>query len=132
MEIQVSEEQGRVPVTVFHIIGEINAQNAGQLEAEATKAYDAGCRSLLLDLARVPYISSYGVRTISSIFNMFRAGVQIEDNAHLDRGLRDGSFKSSRLKLLNPTSQVLKVLNTAGVDMFLDIYNDRAKAIAAF
>jgi hypothetical protein len=50
----------------------------------------------------------------------------------MSKGLRDGTFKSPHLKLANPSQQVLKVLTTAGIDMFLEIHSDLKQAIASF
>jgi anti-anti-sigma regulatory factor len=132
MEIQVSQAQGRVPVAILKITGELNADTSGQLEAEARKLIDSGAHNLLLDVSGVPYISSYGIRTLSEIFNWLRKGVPSEDDAALDKGLRDGTFKSGHLKLLNPTPQVRRVLNLAGVDMFLELFDDQNTALASF
>ena len=57
MEINVSSEQGREPVTVFHIDGRINLGNADQLQAKAQEAYQNGMRNLILDLSQVESIS---------------------------------------------------------------------------
>ncbi len=132
MDIQVSQVKGRVPVAVLKIAGELNADTSDQLDAEARQLYASGSRNLLLDLSGVPYVSSYGIRTLSEIFNLLRKGSPGEDDATLDKGLRDGTFKSGHLKLLNPTQQVRRVLNLAGVDMFLESFDDLEAAIASF
>jgi len=132
MEIKVTQEQGRVPVTVFHIEGDIAADTYEQLEAQAKQSIQSGASNLLLDLAKVPYVSSYGIRGISQIFSWLRDQSKGEDDAALSSGLRDGTFKSCCLKLANPSPQVLKALTTAGIDMFLEIHNDLDKAIASF
>jgi anti-anti-sigma factor len=64
VEISISQEQGRVPVTVFHIKGDIEVTSYQQLEAAASQAIASGTRYLLLDLAHVAYISSAGLRAI--------------------------------------------------------------------
>ncbi len=130
MEISVSQEQARVPVTVFHITGDIDAGTSGQLESQAQQAIQAGTRFLLLDLTKVPYVSSYGVRGISQIFNWLRD--KSEDDHALSHGLRDGKFKAHHLKLANPTPHVRDVLITAGIDMFIEIHSDLNKAVASF
>ncbi len=130
MEISVSQEQARVPVTVFHITGDIDAETSGQLESQVQQAIQAGTRFLLLDLSVVPYISSYGVRSISLIFNWLRD--KSEDDHALSHGLRDGKFKAHHLKLANPTPHVHNVLTTAGIDMFIEIHSDLKKAVASF
>jgi anti-anti-sigma regulatory factor len=123
---------GRVPVTVFHISGDIDANTHEQLEAQARQAIQDGTRYLLLDMEHVAYISSYGVRALSDIFEWLRDCEQGEDSATLSRGLRDGKFKSLHLKLVNVNKQVAKTLTTMGVDMFLDIQREFKQAVASF
>jgi anti-anti-sigma factor len=132
MEITVSQEQGRVPVTVFHIQGDIDAQTYEQLEAQVRQAIQDGTHYLLLDMSQVRYVSSYGIRGLSDIFTLLRDAEHGEGDAAISKGVREGSFKSHHLKLLNPTSQVMKVLTTSGMDMFLDIQKDHRQAIDSF
>ena len=132
MDITVSLEQGRVPVTVFHIQGDVNVSTYEQLQARAQQAYEAGTRNLLVDLAEVAYVSSAGVRAINSLFNLLRTDTPGESDEAIRNGLSDGSFKSPHLKLLNPTPRVLEVLTMAGVDMFLEIHRDLKTAVASF
>jgi anti-anti-sigma factor len=131
MQINVSQEQGRVPVTVFQIHGEITADTAGQFTSAAQTAIDEGTRNLLLDLSDVPYIASFGIRALSDVLKMLHeAGSQSE--ADLRQALRDGKSRSKHLKLLKPNPQVVKVLETTGIDLLLEVYTDQRKAIASF
>ena len=132
MEITVAQHQGRVPVTVFHVKGDIDANTYGQLESQAKQALLDGTRDLVLELSQVPYISSYGIRGISQIFNWLRDKSKDEDDAALSKGLRDGNYKACHLKLVNPSKRVYDVLTTTGVDMFLEIHKDLNQAIASF
>jgi anti-sigma B factor antagonist len=132
MEIMVSQEQGRVPVTVFHIKGDIDANTYEQLESRAERAIGAGTKDILLDLTEVPYVSSAGVRAMNRIFNMLHADMGSGGRAALSKGLRDGTFKSPHLKVLNPSPAVSEVLSATGMDMFLDIRRDAKEALAAF
>jgi anti-anti-sigma factor len=132
MEITVSQQQGRVPVTVFHIEGDIDVTSYEQLLAKAREAIAAGTRYLLLDLAHVGSISSAGLRALQSIFTEFRAGASAADDEAVRRGMRDGTYKSPNLKLLSPSPKVLQVLSMAGFDMFLEIHRDLKKAVASF
>ena len=50
----------------------------------------------------------------------------------MKQGLRDGTFKSPHLKLVNPTRHVREVLSMAGLDMFLEIYPNLKDALASF
>lgn len=125
-------ETHKVPIVVLDIGGEIDASSYEALEAAAREAYAAGDRYLLLDLTDVPYISSSGLRAMHRIFTLLRSEATAESDAAMRKGLRDGSFTSAHLKLLNPQPAVKDVLKTAGFDMYLEMYNDRAAALAAF
>jgi len=132
MEIVVSQEQGRVPVTVFRIQGELNVYTYERFQQKVREAHDAGMLNLLLDLAEVSYISSAGIRALNDSFKLLRTGAPEENDEAMAKGLRDGTFKSPHLKLLNPSPQVLEVLKIAGVDMFLEVHRHLREAVGSF
>jgi anti-anti-sigma regulatory factor len=132
MEITILRESGRVPVTVLRIRGEVALDGRGLLGERAKEAYDAGARDMLLDLTDVTFLSSSGLRTIHQVFDLLRADSAAESSAAVKKGLRNGTFKSRHLKLLCPARDVRRTLETAGYDMFLEIYTDLHEAIASF
>lgn len=132
MEIVVSEEEARVPVTVFQLNGDLTAETDAQLFQQAEKAYEAGMRDLLLDLGKVSLVSSAGLRAIHQIFVLLNEDAPETDAETMRAGIRQGTYHSPHLKLLNPSSSVQQVLKTTGFDMFLDIYSSRRKALASF
>lgn len=132
MEIAVTREEGRVPVTVLHVKGEIALDGQDQFLERAQEVYEAGARYLLLDLTDATFLSSSGLRTIHFLFDLLRRDVPEESDSAMRQGLRDGTFKSHHLKLLRPSGNVLRTLETAGYDMFLDIYTSLREAIASF
>lgn len=132
MDIAISHEQGRVPVTIFRVSGQVDMTTYEQLQQQARAAFDAGTRDLLLDLADVPYMSSAGIRAINHLFTMLRANTPAETSDAMQKGLTDGTFRSPHLKLLNPSPRVLEVLKMAGVDMFLEVHNNLKDALASF
>ena len=132
MKISVSHEQGRVPITVLHMKGDINRATADQVQAQARQAFEAGARSIVLDLSEVPYMSSAGIRVINDLFNLLRSDSSAEIDEAMRQGLRDGTYKSPHLKLLKPTRHVQEVLNMAGIDMFLEIHGNLKDAVASF
>jgi anti-anti-sigma regulatory factor len=132
MEIIVSEEQVRVPVTIFQVKGELTAETEGQLLEQAQDAYQAGMRDLLLDLGDVTFLSSAGLRAIHQIFVLLLEDSPEAGEEAVRAGIRKGTYRSPHLKLLNPSSDVYQVLKTTGFDMFLDVYTKRRKALAAF
>ncbi|MEJ2262515.1 MAG: STAS domain-containing protein [Anaerolineales bacterium] len=123
MEIQVSQEQGEAPVTLFKIIGRINLGNAHELEQKGREAHQAGTRNLLIDLSEVESITSAGLRAILAVYKLL-GSVSTESGG--------GDPKYSRLKLLNPSPYVSKVLTTAGFTSFIDIHTSLDEAISAF
>ena len=132
MDIEVSQEQGQKPVTVFHIRGEINIASYQQLEQTAREAQAAGMRDLILDLSDVTYVSSAGIRALDNIFKLLRTDAPEESSEAMRQGLRDGTFKSPHLKLLNPAPRVLEALSIAGVDMLLEVHHNLQDAVASF
>jgi anti-anti-sigma regulatory factor len=55
MNIQVTTSQGRVPVTVMHVDGNIDTQSYEKFQAKAEELIDKGARYLLIDLAQRKY-----------------------------------------------------------------------------
>jgi anti-anti-sigma factor len=132
MEIVVSQMQGRIPVTVFQLKGEIDVNHFEQLQEEAQKAHDGGVKDIILDLSQVKYISSYGLRALHHIFMMLRTDAANESDEAMMKGLGDGTFMSPHLKLVNPPPTVREVLKTSGFDMFLAVYPNLREAVASF
>jgi len=72
MEIAVTQEKGKVPVSVIHIKGELDAWSYPRLVNTAQALYSAGARSLLLNLTDLSFISSAGLASLHIITKMFR------------------------------------------------------------
>ena len=68
MNIKVSHEMGRVPISVLSIIGDIDSSNYEQLDRIAFREIEDGARYVLIDLSGVRLISSAALRTITKIF----------------------------------------------------------------
>ncbi len=132
MDIAVSHEMGSRPITVFRPHGDIDASNYQELEQKVREAHAAGTRDLLLDLSDVPYVSSAGVRALHNIFVLLRGNLPSESDEAMKAGLRDGSFKSPHVKLLHASGRTLETMKVAGMDMFIEIYDDLKKALASF
>ena len=132
MEITVSREQGRVPITVFHVRGDINMATSDELQRQVRQAFEDGMRDLVLDLSDVPYMSSAGIRALNDMFRLLRGSSPAESDDAVKKGLSDGTFKSLHLKLVNPNRHVQEVLGMSGVDMFLEIHRNVKDAVASF
>jgi hypothetical protein len=130
MEIKISQENGKVPVTVFKVKGNITSET--ELQEQAKAAHTSGTQNLLLDLSEVPYMSSAGLRALHHIFSLLRSSTSGENDQKMRAGITAGTYASPHLKLYKPNAHVTEVLKTAGYDMFLEIHDDYKKAIASF
>ena len=132
MDVSVIQENGRVPVTVIKVAGQTDSANASEFEKKVMEAIDAGARHVVLDLSKIPYMSSAGLRVLQQVFDKLRSLSSGESDKEMYRKINDGSFKSPHLKLLNPTKEVMEVLKMSGFDMLVSIENDLKTAVASF
>jgi anti-anti-sigma factor len=134
MDIQVSTVNGRVPVTIMHVNGNIDALSYEQFQAKADELIEGGARYLLIDLSKSPFISSAGLRALHHIFNDLRArdtdNPQSDEEVH--RGISAGTYKSPNLKLLKLSKESRSAFDLSGFDMFIDSFDDEQAAIASF
>ena len=132
MDITVMQEQGRVPVTILQVEGKTDSTSAGELEKKIMELIEAGARFLVLDLKKVPYMSSAGLRVLQEVFSKLRSLSAGESDKEMYRQIADGSFQSPHLKLLNPSKEVLEVLKMSGFDMLVPIEKDLKTAVESF
>lgn len=133
MEITTAQaHSATTPVTVFHVVGEINTHTHEQLHQAMKAAYDAGARNMVLDLTDVPYMSSAGLRLLSSMMKQLRGDAPSESPEAMSKGILAGTFTSPHLKLVNPKPLVTEVLHTSGIDMVLQIFHSVDDAVVTF
>lgn len=132
LSISTEEMQGRVPVTIFHLKGDLDGNTYEQLQKKADEVFQAGTRYLILDLSQVPFISSAGIRGLHYVFNLLRTDSVSESDQAISKGLRDGTFKSPHLKLLSPNQNVANLLKVTGYDMFLEVHYKSDEAVKSF
>ena len=136
MEITVSQEQGRVTVSVIHITEHLDGQTYQNLIAKAREIVEAGAQNILLDLSDLTYISSAGLVSLHTISLMTR-GEELPDPEQgwstlksMDRTRDDGLQK--HLKLLNPRPEITSVLEMVGFSDFFEVFTDKKTAINSF
>ena len=134
MEIKVSTESGRVPVTVLHVDGNIDSSTYEQFQSTARKLIDEGARYILVDLSHAPFVSSAGLRALHTLFNELRLrnpDASLSDD-QVKQGISAGTYKSPHLKLLNLSPETRTVFETSGFDMYIDTFMDKKTAVASF
>lgn len=112
--IQVSQAQGRIPVTVFQLQDRVNLGNFAELEQAARDEYDRGMRNLVIDLSQTPSLTSIGVRALVVIHKMLSQ----------DQG--------GHLKLASPIPPIREMLEIAGITQSIEVYETLDEAVASF
>ncbi len=138
MNITADQAEGRVPVTILSLDGDLDASNYQDVIAKAREAYTGGARHLLLDMSHVPYMGSSGLVALHSIAVMLR-GEQPPDPESgwqafhaIARDQDTDRVAQQHVKLLNPQPKVVRTLEMTGLKAFFEIHTDRATAIASF
>ena len=112
--VQISQAQGRVPVTVFRLQDRINLGNFAELEEKAKEAHNNGMRDLVMDLGQTVSLTSIGIRAIVIIHKMLSS---------------DGG---KHLKIANPAPYIREMLDISGVTQYIETYDSVDEAVASF
>ena len=134
MDFKISTVNGRVPVTVVHVDGDIDSSTSEAFAAKVDELIEGGARYVLLDLSHAPFVSSAGLRVFHAVYNKLR---ELHPDANLSdeqvkKGIREGTYKSPHLKLLNLSKEARKSFELSGYDMYIETFQDEKTAIAAF
>lgn len=136
MNLTVEQTQGKVPVTILGLHGDLDASNYQEVIAKAQAIYNAGGRYLLLDMSAVPFMGSSGLVALHAVAVLMRGDKPADpasgwDAIHaIDRDRESGMQK--HVKLLAPQQQVDRVLDRTGLKQYFEIHSDRETAIASF
>lgn len=112
--VEISQVQGRVPVTVFTLKDRVNLGNFAQLEETATNAHASGMRDLVIDLSQTPSLTSIGIRALIIIHKM----LSVDPGRHL--------------KLAAPIPAIRDMLDISGVTQYIEIFKTVEDAVASF
>lgn len=136
MNITVSQEQGRVPVTVIHLDGKLDSNSFQSLIDEAKRLFADGARNLVLDMEKLTYISSAGIVSLHSIAKLYRGEPVLDSEAGWDaiRSLEKmrSAGMQEHVKLSGIPAEVRNVLDVVGLTQFFEMYADLEQAVASF
>lgn len=110
MEITV-RELNRVDLVI--VDGRVDSSNATELGQALTECIDKGTVNLVVDLEKVNYMSSGGLRELVSALKQVR---------------KDGGD----LRLCSLSDRVSEVLELAGLDSIFEICDDQVTAVGSF
>ena len=136
MNISVSQVQGKVPVTVVKVDGQLDGQSYQDLINRAREAYQAGWRDFLVDMTDLTYISSAGLVALHSLALMLR-GEELPDTesgwaAYRSMSKTSAAGRQTHLKLLNPRDEIKSVLDMVGFTSVFDIFTNLDEAVSSF
>lgn len=110
MEITL-QELARVDLAIVE--GRIDSSNATELGQALNERINKGKLNLVVDLERVDYMSSGGLRELVAALKQVK---------------KDGGD----LRLAAPSDRVREVLQLAGLDSIFAIYDDQVSAVGSF
>jgi anti-anti-sigma factor len=113
----VSHMQWRIPITVIQLQDRINLGNSSEMEQAASAEIAAGARDMLIDLSKVPSLTSAGIRVLLVIHKMLSSA---------------GQNQARHLKLVSPTPYVRDVLKVAGLLDYIEVFTNLDEAVNSF
>lgn len=136
MDIEITEAQGRVPVTIMQLRGELDATNYRDAIATVREVYAAGARDLILDLSDLSFMASSGLVALHSIALIMR-GEEPPDPEYGWSAFRSVSKQREQgpdphCRICNPQPAVDRTLEMTGFKTFLEVHSDVQMALAAF
>jgi anti-anti-sigma regulatory factor len=136
LQTTVERVEGRLRITVVALDGELDASNYEHLIEDARGLYDAGDRTLLLDLSGLTFMASSGLVALHAIVLVMHG----EEPPDLEGGWSafhaltnavEGGERQAEVQLCGAQPGVTRVLQRTGLDRLFMSYPDRATAIAA-
>ena len=100
-------------VTLIEVSGRIDSMNANELGEALSGEIERGSRQIVLDLSKVTYMSSAGLRELVAAY----------------RKLQDAT---GDLRLAQPSSRVQDVLEMSGLDTIFHIYPTQMDAVGSY
>jgi anti-anti-sigma regulatory factor len=120
----------------MRLMGDVDSSNYTDVILKAQAIYDEGARNLLLDLEKVPYVSSAGLMAFHTIARIF-AGHSIQGSGNGRPTFRSINPKEDapardHFKLLNPQPAVEQVLDVIGLAQFFEIHTDLEEGLRSY
>ena len=130
------KEENSGLVTVLSVKGRIDSTTAPKLDERLSALLGAASARVLMDFSQLEYISSAGLVALHSMALLSR-GEQLPDteggwSAYRSMGRSSEAGMQKHVKLLNPRSEVLGVLDMVGFGNVFEIYTDLDEAIKSF
>ena len=113
--VEVSQTEGRIPVTVFRLLERIHLGNFTELENLAKKSFEEGTRNLVIDLSCTDTMTSIGLRALVVIHKIF---------AKSDSG--------KHLRVAGATTVMREIMQVTGISQFIEVHDTVEEAVTSF
>ena len=113
--VEISQAQGRIPVTIFQLQERIHLGNFSELENVAKEAYDNDIRDIVIDLSQSETLTSIGLRAFVVIHKILT-----KENT------------GNHLKIAGATTVIREIMQVTGISQFIDIFDTVEEAVASF
>jgi len=136
VEITATQAQGKLPVTIFRVSGDIDGSNYQDLIARGEQAVQTGARALLIDLGGTAFISTAGMIALYTLAKMMQNAEPVDFDMTKENfrepGWKQSLSRQRTTKLLNLQPMVRHVLDMAGFLEFFEDFTDEAEALTSF
>jgi anti-sigma B factor antagonist len=109
IQVEISDRQ---QLTILEAAGRIDSSNASELGQALSSVIRRGRTQLVLDLAKVDYMSSAGLRELVGALKRLQG--------------------NGDLRLAQPSERVLEVMEIAGLDTIFKIFPSIAAAVESY
>jgi anti-anti-sigma factor len=113
--VEISQANGRVPVTIFQLKERIHIGNFSELENAAKEAYENGTRNMVIDLSQTTTMTSIGLRALVVIHKVLAKN----DNR-------------KHLKIAGATTVIREIMQVTGISQFIEVHDTVDEAVASF
>lgn len=110
LNVKIEEEKDK---TIIRIEGRLDAASAPILENKLSEIIDGGKKLMVLDFAKVDYLSSAGMRLLLSTTKKLKA-------------------EGGKLHFCSISEEVMEIIKMAGFERILSIFPTEQEALKAF
>ena len=132
MLVEITRLTQPVPITVFHLLDNLNMGNVDTLVLNAQEAYQQGACNLILDLEKTNFISSAGIGGIIMIAQKFNQEGRDQIETGSKKPVRERISRNDHFRICNCSPSIYNVFNIAGLVDVLGVYGTMQEAVKSF
>jgi anti-anti-sigma factor len=141
MKMIITKTERPIPIIILHLDGTLDGANYKKLIEKGQMLFANGARDLILDLAKLTFISSAGLGALHQVAMLFQGKIHSEPDETW-AGYRWATYRNIKrdhdlrpqehVKLLSPTREVREVLDLIGFSSLFEIFTFMPQAVESF